>query len=183
MRANMKPQISKRLDKLDSMLEALLADLQPLPDALLNSKPGPGKWSVLQVLHHLMIAEQLSAMYVQKKTSTGIDDIPEVPISSYTKLLSLRLTFLMPFKFKAPPAVGDDVLPDTSTLDEVFGTWRQNRQSLRALLHNLPENVLGKAIYKHPIAGKLNAAQMLDFFDLHFSHHLAQIKRTLNAVR
>jgi len=179
----MHTQILVRLDRIDHMLDTLHAQLQYLPDELLNQKPGLEKWSILQVLHHLLIAEKLSAMYVHKKTSSGIDDIPKAPLSGYLRLASLRMTYLLPFKFKAPPAVGDGALPATSTLEETLAAWTQNRMRLRELLLALPENALKKAIYKHPIAGKLNAFQMLYFFDLHFRHHLGQIKRTLKAIQ
>lgn len=177
----MRTIILGKLDRIDQMNEKLFRELHHYPDELLNRKPGPGKWSVLQVLHHLMVAEKLSEGYVRKKTSSGTD-FPNVPISSYTRLMLLQLNFLLPLKFKAPPAVGDDALPDTSTLAETIAAWKQNRQSLRSLLTDLPEGLLAKGIYKHPLAGKLNAGQMIYFFDIHFTHHLSQIERTLKAV-
>lgn len=178
----MQINIQSKLDRIDQSVENLYQELQQHPDELLNRKPGPGKWSVLQVLHHLMVAEKLSEGYVRKKTSSG-SDFPNVPMSSHTNLLLLRLNFLLPLKFKAPPAVGDNALPDTSTLADTMAAWKQQRQSLRVLLAGLPEGVLSKAIYKHPLAGRLNAAQMISFFDIHFTHHLSQVKRTLKAVR
>ncbi len=178
----MLPAIAQKLDGIDRLVDNLYAELKDVPDDMLNKKPGTGQWSVLQVMHHLIIAEQLSEGYVRKKLSFQ-PELPKSGLAGVWRLLVVKVYFFLPFKFKAPKGVGDEVLPEVSTLAGTMDTWRNNRRSLRAYLNSLPESLFDKALYKHPLAGKLTLGQMLEFFDFHIRRHLGQIHRTLEAVK
>lgn len=177
----MHPNLAKKLNELDRLLDDLHSNLKNKPDEILNRKPGPGRWSALQVMHHLLLAEKLSEGYVRKKLSFNTP-VPKAGIAGAFRIFSLYFYLNVPIKFKAPKAVGDEALPGNTTLEETMTAWRANRQSLRALLDGLPADHLGKALYKHPFAGKLSLGQMLFFFNFHFRRHLRQISRTLDEV-
>lgn len=174
----MHPSLSKRLQAVNQLIEDLYTRLKTHSHEQLNRKPGPGQWSVLQIMHHLIQAETLSERYVRKKLSFN-PELKPAGLANAFRLFLVRINFVLPFKYKAPPGVGDDVLPDTSTLEDTIQQWRKQRQSLSELLENLPEGYHAKALYKHPLAGKLSLVQMLDFFELHIQRHLGQIERTL----
>jgi hypothetical protein len=177
----MHPKLDKKLSQIDHLLDDLHSELKALPDEVLNRKPGPGQWSALQNMHHLMISEQLSERYVRKKLSFNTP-IPNAGIAGAVRIFLLNFYLHLPFKFKAPKIVGDEALPDNTTLEETLSAWRANRQSLRELLAGLPDGHIRKALYKHPFAGKLSLAEMLYFFEFHFRRHRNQIRRALDAV-
>lgn len=176
----MNTNISKRLDNLNRLLEDLYAELKSHSEEVLNRRPGPGQWSVMQNMEHLLLSEHLSEKYVRKKLSYN----PELPDSGFLgawRVLLLRMNEYLPFKFKAPKAVGNEALPESSSLEDTMNRWRANRASLREYLTGLPNEYFKKSIYRHPFAGLLSLSEMLDFFELHFRRHLKQIRRTLEA--
>ncbi|HRJ17233.1 MAG TPA: DinB family protein [Saprospiraceae bacterium] len=174
----MHPSLSRRLRAVNDMIEAMYEQLKAHSDEHLNRRPGPQQWSVLQVMHHLIQAETLSERYVRKKLSFN-PELKPAGIAGAFRLFLVRINFVLPFKYKAPKGVGDDVLPETSTLEETIQQWRKQRESLSELLENLPEGYHAKALYKHPLAGKLSLVQMLHFFEIHIQRHQGQIERTL----
>ncbi len=175
----MHSKIDRRMQALDDLLNSLYHKLKDYPDGALNRRPGPGQWSVLQIMQHLLLSEHLSEKYVRKKLSFGAD-IPDTGLGARWRLFLLMCSNSLPYvKFKAPKGVNDEALPETGHLEDIMHAWRANRQSLRELLESLPPDYTHKALYKHPFAGKLSLAQMLYFFILHFRRHQQQIQRIL----
>ncbi len=71
----MLPNIQQRYDRLKLKLEALLQRLGSLPGEKLSFKAGPDKWSVVEVVEHLVIAED----GLVKELSTNIPDSTLAP--------------------------------------------------------------------------------------------------------
>lgn len=167
-------------DKIDEKLQQLLNNLQQYSDEELNRKPTPESWSVLQVMHHLMLAESLSGKYVQKKLSFN-PKLKGTNLGTAWRMLVLRSYNYLPFKLKAPRNVGSENLPETSRIEETAEKWLAQRRELRAYLSTLPEEIFKKEVYKHPFAGRLSLDGMLRFFEGHFDRHRKQIDRILDA--
>lgn len=89
--------------------------------------------------------------------------------------LSQRIPIL---KFKAPNVVVANT-PQALPFDELVSQWDELRNDLKAILESIEEKNVKKAIYKHPLAGRLDAAQATAFFYEHMHHHWPQIKRLL----
>ncbi len=177
----MNAKIENQLKAIDIKLEQLLNDLKPHSDQLLNSKPNGHSWSVLQVMHHLMLAEDLSAKYVYKKLSFK----PELKNKSWLtgwRVFKLKTYNMLPIKLKAPRNVSRENLPDHTSLEETRQQWLAQRAQLKRYLETLPDELFEKEIYKHPLAGKLGLDGMLWFFEGHFDRHLVQINRTLQKL-
>ena len=174
----MNAKLDKQLHQLDISLRSLLEELKDYSDTDLNRKPNPEAWSALQVMHHLMLAESFSTAYIKKKLSfnptlkkSGIDDV--------FKGWLLKAYLNSPFKVKAPKGVDSEVLPTESKFWETAKSWKKQRVELRDYLSSLPEEILKKQIYKHPMAGKMGIKQMLTFHQYHFNRHRKQIKKML----
>ena len=171
-------KVAKKLDRMDAKLTALLEVLKDYSEDTLNKRPGENKWSVMQVMHHLILSEGFGHQYVEKKLSFN----PELKNAG---ALALWRTFLMntylkfPFKVNAPEAVSGPKLPEKSSFWEAAKKWKTQRQALRQLFESLPPDHFKKEIYKHPFAGRLTLGGMLDFFDGHFDRHRKQINKIL----
>jgi hypothetical protein len=138
------------------------------------AKP-PKKWSISQILNHLMLSERLSLIYMKKK-SLGIDTAGDTGLIEDAKFLLLKFSQRLPLKFKAPEVLGKSE-PDSPTLVEVTAKWNNVRREMYEFAEALPEKHLRRKIYKHPVVGRLNVIQALAFMREHVNHHLPQIKR------
>lgn len=177
----MTPSLDRRLTKMGQRLQSLLDQLSAYDDDTLNRKPADGGWSALQVMCHLMLAEEGSVKYVRKKLSFN-PELKEAGLASAWRSFLLNFYFKLPFRFKAPPGVGDDVLPLKSSFREVSQRWLASRQDLRRYLESLPPEMFHRSIYRHPFAGRMSLDGMLRFFDGHFERHRKQIERVLKEV-
>ena len=170
----MDSKLELRFNQLENSRLQLLAELEKRDDKELNFHPGKDKWSVIQVMHHLIIIEQLSIGYINKKL-TYKTNINKSGFGSAIRVFVLTLILKMPFRFKAPKIVSE--VPDNSDLNETKNQWDQVRKEMQELFDNLPEDFLNKNIFKHALAGKMNIYQMLSFMEEHFKHHVKQIDR------
>jgi len=172
------PKVEKKLDSLDSKLTGLLEVLKDYSEKTLNKKPAEDKWSVMQIMHHLKIAELGSQKYCEKKLSFN-PELKDAGIAAAWRTFLMTTYLKLPFKVKAPAAVSGDNLPDYSNFWETAKEWKAQRQHLRSFLESLPPEHYKKEIFKHAFAGRLTMMGLLDFFDGHLDRHQKQINKIL----
>lgn len=172
----MNAQLEQLFTTLESDREKLFAKIGKLSAEQFNRSEA-GKWSVHQVLAHLVTAEKLSLQYLNKKF-LGIKDADNSGIVEEIKMLVLKISQRLPFKFKAPKKVVEftPTYPNLETLEE---EWILLRKELRLFLEKINDDQVNKKIYKHVFAGMLSSKQALIFFREHFIHHLPQINKLI----
>lgn len=138
----------------------------------------PGKWSILQILAHVVTSEQLSVSYIKKK-SLGILMAGDSGILEEIKFAFLKASQRLPLRYKAPVHVQNNT-PVCLSLDEVAIQWNDVRTDLKNFLESFEQENLRKKIYRHPVAGRLKILQALGFLYEHILHHKPQIDRLLN---
>jgi uncharacterized damage-inducible protein DinB len=163
-------------ENLEAQRTSLLNEIKQLSPERLN-KHVPGKWSINQILAHLMTAEQLSINYVKKKMQ-GIQTLENTGLWAELKLLTLKVSQRLPIKFKAPRLVVENT-PTFESVEQIELAWTKTRNELKELLSRIADDQIKRKIYKHPVAGKLNIHQALRFFGEHIIHHQPQIKKLL----
>lgn len=171
------------IPRLDQLFRALEVQRSELLNSVKNSSdkfnldPGNNKWTLHQVLAHLVAAERLSVQYLAKKIQ-GIDDAGDTGLIEDFKLLILKASQRLPLKYNAPVPV----VASTSSypnLEELVADWDNTRETLKNLLEKIKEDQLKRKIFKHVLVGKLNIQQALQFLGEHMTHHLPQINRLL----
>lgn len=172
----MNTNLQKLFDSLESQRNTLLNEIKLLSPDKLN-KHVPDKWSTGQVLAHIITAEQLSINYLKKKIQ-GINETKDTGILGEVKMWVLIISQRLPLKFKAPKGVVEKT-PAFETSEQIEQAWNQTRNDLRELLSQFNDTHLNRAVFKHPVAGKLNIQQTLRFFGEHIIHHQPQIKKLL----
>jgi len=135
------------------------------------------KWSIHEILAHLITAEKLTNQYISKKIQ-GIDEAGESGWVEELKMLVLKVSQRLPFKFKAP-AIVLKATPAHSGLDELIDDWDKTRLVFRQLLEKVKDNQLKRKIYKHVVAGRLNIVHAVIFLREHVAHHWPQINNLL----
>lgn len=161
-------------DRLDTLLETVISQLEGISSHRLNQHPEPGSWSAFQVLSHLQLSESYSISYCKKKLSAP-KVVSKSKISAYFRSKVLNWYLLAGLKAEAPSRVSSEYLPKSGNFEDVRDTWIGERQELKAWLTSIPAQYHSKAIYKHPYAGYLTINGMLSFFEAHFIHHVPQI--------
>lgn len=172
--------MNPQLDRLFSRLEADRQKLMHLLDGITSEafhRSNPGKWSIQQILAHLVASERLSIQYLKKKFQ-GIEELSVTGIQEDLKMWILVISQRLPLKFKAPKVVVEHT-PALKNSDEISTEWNRARQELREVLEWFQDHHLNRKVYKHPVVGKLNIVQMLRFFGEHIAHHAPQIKKLL----
>ncbi len=167
-----------KFNKLEYQREELLALASAGTENKLKAKPY-GKWSVLEILSHIVTAEQLSQAYLQKKMQ-GLDSLPDAGWSSWFRSALLTLSQRVPLKYRAPRRVVENTPPGLP-LREIKDRWDQSRSAFAQLLERFKDNTAHKAVYRHPAVGYLNIGQMLTFYRDHIVHHRPQIVSRLRA--
>ncbi|MEQ8703575.1 MAG: DinB family protein [Phaeodactylibacter sp.] len=170
-----------QLDQLDQELSRLFRQLERYDNAPLNQQPTDGGWTVLQVLHHLILAEEASVGYIQKKLSFN-PVLEKAGFRAAWRLFVVDFYFRMPLKFKAPKGVDREALPEHADFESTKAQWESQRRALRKYLSHLPDAQFDRELYKHPFAGKMSLRQMLQFFGMHIKRHQSQINRVLKEV-
>ncbi|MBV6644453.1 MAG: DinB family protein [Cyclobacteriaceae bacterium] len=157
----------------------LLDQLESIDLEILQKAENPGKWSVIQVMNHLILSESASLRYLRKKIG-GKDSLKEALWIDLLKALLLNSYLRSPFKFKAPggltaPDNGDDV-------KRVVESWDTVRKDFKAFLEEYPTELYNKVIYKHPVVGRIRLIDTISFLNGHQSRHIRQIGRILRKV-
>lgn len=164
--------------KYNDNVSALLHELSEYSEEMLNRTPEKGGWSAIQTAWHLLLVEELSYKYVQKKLHYG-GEFNKVGFRDNWRLFLLKIFLVLPFKFKAPANSSGEQLPEYSTLSDLNDRWTKSRADWLSFLTQLPDNLLDKSVFKHPRVGRIGWLQMLRFFAAHFQRHLNQIRRAL----
>jgi hypothetical protein len=172
--------VNSELQNLFSLLEqqrlALLDEAKSQTPQQLNNRKN-NKWSVSQIVGHLVQAEQMSVGYMAKKIN-AIKEVDNTGLWGEIKLLVFIASQRLPIKYKAPKNLGDQpsTYADFASLER---DWNASREQLKQFLETVPDWGLNKKIYRHPVMGRCSAVHALKFFREHIIHHYPQIKRQL----
>lgn len=178
----MTPQILQHLDRLDASLNTLFEWLLQEDPSYLNQKLSPERWSVYEVMQHLMLSEGNSLKYLRKK-SQGLAGLEPAGFRAGFRVWLLELIMRSPVKFKAPKGAGVEVFVPVESFAALSGQWQKQREELRQFLSELPLEIFDKEVYRHPRSGMLSIEGMLRFFQVHFDRHNKQMKRILQEVK
>lgn len=175
----MKADLARRLARLETSRGRALAALRGRDASALNRPPAAGKWSALQVLHHVVTAEALTLGYIRKKMQAGAS-LPRASVSSRLRLLLLEATLASPLRFRAPAVTAD--VPAHVDADELRARWDGVRRELTELVEAFPPALLDRLVFRHPIAGRMTLAHALGTLEAHLDHHVPQVERALSAA-
>ena len=163
----------RRLQVLEERRRQLFERLEGLDPDFLNRRPGVGRWSMIQVMCHLIRAEELSLSYIQKKVDKP-EGLLDVTVSGWLRVLGLAVALRSPLRVKAPGAAAD--VPEREDLAKTRRHWDEVRSQWRALVERFPRELERKGVFRHPFAGRMTLNQSLAFTVEHVRHHEKQIE-------
>jgi hypothetical protein len=173
----MHPLLTRTFELSEARRKKLIHQVKALSGTDKFYRHKDGKWSISQILAHLIQAEELSLNYMKKK-SLGIDTAGDTGLVEEVKFLVLKISQRLPLRYKAPAVLGEDG-PPSMPFDNIVERWDALRDSLKIFLESIKDEQLKRKIYKHAVMGRLNVVQAVRFFDEHLIHHQPQINRLL----
>jgi len=165
-------KLDKRLQAFNEKRGALLDEMGAVDPATLVAKPLAGKWSILEIIEHLVLAER-----------AVLQGLPEPSrLTARERRLKHRVSYVVVMfvlKYSIPvQAPSPAMLPQRNrSLVELRRLWDENQQWLRAYIDRLDRKGFRRAVFEHPIAGPLSVEQALHMDQVHLDTHIRQIRK------
>lgn len=158
----------------------LINETSYLTDDEFNLSTTEGKWSIGQILYHIILVERITVISLQKNIK-NLSTLEEASTKNVLSSQLLKRALRSDRKFKAPDIAAK--VPEKASLSELSTKWEKIRIDLTSLLEIFPQEDENKLVYDHPYAGKLNIIQTLDFLVEHLQHHKRQIEVIKNNLK
>ena len=165
--------IQKEFESLNNLLDRVLTFAGNLPEAKLHQSP-EGAWSAAQIIFHLKETERLSLGMLHKQIQKPASEIEKGGIKSSIRSFMLsRALRNYKTKFRAPAVLGD--IPAKPNFTEVRKEYLEVRRQLGSLLEQFDKEMVKRAYFKHPVAGRITILQTLEFLKDHLERHEDQM--------
>ena len=171
----MHPRIEEVINYLDTERAALREAVELVPPALREQSPGTDRWSVAQVLQHLVIIEKRIGMgmtkWIADARAGGVG--PETETSSVMNSLSLEAIADRSKRRSAPEEVRPQGDIDAKS---AWAALEQSRERLRAAILAGDGLALSEVVQPHPVLGPINLYQWALFVGSHETRHTGQVR-------
>jgi hypothetical protein len=164
--------LEKRIQAFDDTRRGLLDEMEALDPALLVAKPVAGKWSMIEIIEHLVLAER-AVFKGLPDPSRLVENRRDLGHRGRYLLVMFILTSSIRVRVPSPAMVpqGDRGLAELRRL------WDESQRWLRSCIAHLGPGAGGKAVFEHPIAGPLTVSQAVRMGQVHVEGHVRQIRR------
>ncbi|QNL21710.1 DinB family protein [Hyphobacterium sp. CCMP332] len=173
----METKLKKKFESMEMDKIAIFDKISLLDNEFLNKPPAKDKWSIIQILHHLIQAEKATLNYIKKKTQSP-EKLQKAGLIEKLKSLVLNYYLKSPKKWKAPAVV--NTIPEQDNLENTIMIYNNNRNEWYSFLIQMPDDWARKKIFRHPITGRMDMHMTLDFLNLHAKRHFKQINSIMN---
>lgn len=132
-------------------------------------------WNMLQVVEHVISSEKGTLEYLKRKTLAPYDQIETANSESESNGDKLNNALISEKRWQAPAVLMEP--SGTQSLDNMLIYWNDLRLDYLSFLQKLDINYHHRLVFKHPLAGRLDLAQTLEFLSNHIIHHSYQLQR------
>ncbi|WP_181347810.1 DinB family protein [Thalassobacillus sp. CUG 92003] len=151
---------------LDEKRQELLDFVEELTNEEARIKPEENAWSILEVLEHLYLMEQLIVHQMSQAIKQGDKkNATSKPIHRATN---------RDYKVEAPGAV--QPRGAFQALEDAKQGLKKSREATYFLIHNKDQDILQNRTVPHPAFGEMDLEQWTEFIGWHELRHLDQIK-------
>jgi hypothetical protein len=169
-------RLNRRLQAFDVQRNALLDEMETLEPGKLLARPRAGKWSILEIVEHLVLAERVVFQGLPEPSQLKIrEPRPKDRVRYHVVMFVLRTG--IPVGVVSPA-----MLPEGGRdLAALRRLWDENQAWLRAYVESLGAKGIHRPALKHPVAGPLTLRQAIVMSRVHLDRHIRQI-RTLQKL-
>jgi uncharacterized damage-inducible protein DinB len=151
------------LSQLQEIRSELFNSIEGLSDEQLNEVPSSGGWSIAQVLFHVHQVEMYFANLAQKAVEEQNEVVKDIDLAKVSDRTIKRKSPV------EPPS-------EPQTREELISRLNHSRGKVIAFLNTLDLALLEEKSASHPVFGRLNLKQTMEFIGGHEKRHLNQIE-------
>lgn len=171
----MHPRIHEVLDSLDTNRRTLEQALAEVPADLRAQKPASDRWSVAEILEHLVIVEERVLAMVEEHLHA--DRIPGLGRDHETSSVVASIDTAGLTDRSQRLVASDQSQPRGGiSADESWAVLVDRRRQLKEVVRAADGAALGAVTVPHRRLGELNLYQWLVFLGSHEARHAAQIR-------
>lgn len=162
-------ETARRLAEMDRRRRALLQAVLAMEPALREARPGEGRWSILEIVEHLVRVED-----------GLLERLRSPEQASRRRSLKHRLLYRVvmgvlrsPVRVKAPVV---SMLPTGSRdFQTLQADWDANHVELRERVAEMDDP--SRIVTSHPIAGPMTMDEAVAMLEVHLRRHLRQVRK------
>ena len=176
----MPDDVGQLCDRLERSRTRALGLVEATDQRQRSVRPAEGKWSMLQVIEHLVLAEEGTLRVFEK----GPPAEPKVKVRSLLALRAIEGLFGLRLRLAVPSKSLTPTVPES--LEALRLRWTSVSDGITKYVGALESDDLSQPRFRHPVAGWVTVGQGLDFLERHIRHHerqLHRIRRSLAAAR
>jgi len=171
----MEKQRQHILQRLDESLQVLEKSLAGLPEKSWHEKPSPERWSVGEIVHHLVLVE-VQRLQMIKELLDGRRESVSPRTEAIADITSYRRR-----EQRAQASEAMQPTPDLPAKTLLLG-FRRGRSETRALANTIDLAALQNIWLPTKSFGPLNGAEYLEFLAAHTERHADQIQTVRKEV-
>lgn len=175
--SGMNKKVIKNYERYCKKTQAELDSLKYLDTQLLQKQHFEGKWTIIQILDHLLIVEKEILLSIQKKSAEPT--LKTVKMRNHFYAFLVKIYLRSGKKVKAP-----SILPEPTNTAELMQLRQEFdvvRKNTLDFIKAFPDDKKNKLIFRHPLAGMFTLKQTVSFLADHWDHHQPQIKKLKSA--
>lgn len=155
----------------ENQRQRMLALAEDLSTEQLQFAPGADRWSILQVIQHVVQGEAM-----MRRSEAELRHHPLRAHLQPGEMVGIVREFLEKDLVDAVP--DPSMEPDGNTsLDELRRRWHEERRIMAALLDAVNEENRNRVMFSHVASGPMTALQMLEIAEAHLGTHTRQIEQ------
>jgi hypothetical protein len=176
----MNPRLEEIVNEIEAARAELIHSVSDLDEAATGACADPGQWSIGEILHHLVLMENLVTMLLEKQIPRAKDRGISADTSTESLIHSLDRFSIETVvdKITAPQSV---VPAKGLTKGELLSLLSDSRQKLRRSISAADGTDLSQMHFPHPVLGRMDMYQWILYVGKHERRHIAQIERTKGA--
>ena len=165
-------EIQEIFKKLEEKHKDLLQQLDSMSADTVSFKASRDKWSVVEAIEHLVIAEEDMLQQLTDADSAINLDPQDRSAKNFQVVIKVMETDI-------PVDVPDASMEPhgESPLETLLDRWQDVRRKTRTYIEGMASDDADKLVYRHPFAGPLNLAEALYFVDVHFDNHVRHLEK------
>ena len=179
-RPPLKPALEELHARLAADLEALMGAVASLGQAQVDWRPAPDRWSVGEVLHHLILSNRSFALVVRKLVDHGRRE--GLAARPDGRRSWPRLRTIADVQASGPVRNPERVTPAHGLpVEQLRRELAESHRAVALQIPNLAGLDLAALRFPHPLGFELNLFQWVDIAGAHERRHLHQIETVLAA--